>query len=200
MVEQLMASVQQIQRDRHQAGGNGAGPTQPNQPVLERPPNYHRNEPRDPIINVEAPTFDSRLDPKAFTDWIRDMLDKWNNLRQGSKPATEYVAQFEEYLMRCNIREDERMTLSRFRQGLNNNLRKELVLREVDTLDQAYTFVQNYEMVSKPSFGRRFESRNTPRPPATLPPSRPVPNTAPLLRDGKEKGILAESPGMKSTL
>ncbi|GFZ19564.1 hypothetical protein Acr_28g0002690 [Actinidia rufa] len=129
-----------------------------------------------------------------------DMLDKWNNLRQGSKPATEYVAQFEEYLMRCDIREDAKMTPSRFRQGLNDDLRKELVLREVDTLDQAYTFVQNYEMVNKPSFGRRFESRNTPRPPATLPLSRPVPNTAPLLRDGKEKGILAESPGMKSTL
>ncbi|GFY94998.1 SNOWY COTYLEDON protein [Actinidia rufa] len=222
MVEQLTASVQQIQRDRHQVGGNGAGPARPNQPVLERPPKFHRNEPRDPIINVEAPTFDGRLDPKAFTDWIRemdhffewynlsddrkvrfakmklisraklfwqsteqrrqppvtdwvemkeilrekylpqsyqgDMLDKWNNLRQGSKPATEY--------------------------GLNDDLRKELVLREVDTLDQAYTFVQNYEMVSKPSFGRRFESRNTLRPPATLPPSRPVPNTAPLLKDG----------------
>ena len=263
MVEQLTASVQQIQRDRHQAGGNGVGPAQPNQPVLERPPNYHRNEPRDPVINVEAPTFDGRLDPKAFTDWIRemdhffewynlsddrkvrfakmkligraklfwqsteqrrqppvtdwvemkeilkekylpqsyqgDMLDKWNNLRQGSKPATEYVAQFEEYLMRCNIREDERMTLSRFRHGLNDDLRKELVLREVGTLDQAYTFVQNYEMVSKPSFGRRFESRNTPRPPAILPPSRPIPTTAPLLRDGKEKGILTESPGIKST-
>ncbi|GFY95331.1 hypothetical protein Acr_10g0007160 [Actinidia rufa] len=239
MVEQLTASVQQIQRDRHQAGGNGAGPVQPNQPVLERHPNYHRNEPRDPIINVEAPTFDGRLDPKAFTDWIRemdhffewynlsddrkvrfakmklisraklfwqsteqrrqppvtdwvemkeilrekylpqsyqgDMLDKWNNLRQGSKPATEYVAQFEEYLMRCDIREDERMTLSRFRQGLNDDLRKELVLREVDTLDQAYTFVQNYEMASTQYY-------------------------TPLLRDGKEKGILAESPGMKSTL
>ncbi|GFZ18574.1 hypothetical protein Acr_27g0003130 [Actinidia rufa] len=200
MGEQLTTFVHQIQRDRHQAGDNGAGLAQPNQPVLERPPNYHRNDLRDPIINVEAPTFDSRLDPKAFTDWIRemdhffectkqrrqppvtdwvemkeilkekyfpqsyqgDMLDKWNNLRQGSKPATEYVGQFEEYLMRCNIREDERMTLSRFRHGLNDDLRKELVLQEVDTLDQAYTFVQNYEMVSKPSFGRRFESRKHP--------------------------------------
>ncbi|GFZ02409.1 hypothetical protein Acr_15g0010170 [Actinidia rufa] len=218
MVEQLTASMQQIQRDRYQVDGNGAGPARPNQPVLERPPNFHRNEPRDPIINIEAPTFDGRLDPKAFTDWIRDMLDKWNNLRQGAKPATEYVAQFEEYLMHCDIREDERMTLSHFRQGLNDDLRKELVIWEVDTLDQAYTFVQNYEMVSKPSFGRRFESQNlalfktmrwlanlaldvvsTPRPPATLPPSRPVPNTAPLLRDGKERGILAESPGMKFT-
>ncbi|GFZ18555.1 hypothetical protein Acr_27g0002940 [Actinidia rufa] len=230
MVEQLTASVQQIQRDRHQVGGNGAGPARPNQPVLERPPNFHRNEPRDPIINVEAPTFDGRLDPKAFTDWTREMdhFFEWHNLSDNRKvrfakmklisraklfwqsteqrrqpPVTDWVEMKE--ILREKIspsvlsREDERMTLSRFRQGLNDDLRKELVLREVDTLDQAYTFVQNYEMVSKPSFGRRFESRNTLRPPATLPPSRPVPNTAPLLKDGKERGILAESPGMKST-
>ncbi|GFZ15774.1 P-loop containing nucleoside triphosphate hydrolases superfamily protein [Actinidia rufa] len=128
-----------------------------------------------------------------------DLLDKWNNLRQGSKPATEYVAQFEEYLMRCNIREDERMTLSRFRHGLSDDLRKELVLREVATLDQAYAFVQNYEMVSKPSFGRRFENQNTPRPPVTLPQSKPTPATAPFPKDGNEKGILTESPRIKFT-
>ncbi|GFS29072.1 multidrug resistance-associated protein 14 [Actinidia rufa] len=93
----------------------GAGPAQPNQPVLERPPNYHRNDPRDPIINVEAPTFDGRLDPKAFTYWIFEM-------------------------------------------------------------DHFFEW-----------------------PPVPLTPSRPVPTTAPLLRDGKEKGILAESLGMKST-
>ncbi|GFS30522.1 hypothetical protein Acr_00g0012420 [Actinidia rufa] len=51
-------------------------------------------------------------------------------------------------------------------------------------------------MVNKPSFGRRFKSRSTPRPPVTLPPSRQVPTTAPLFRDGKENGILAESLGM----
>ncbi|GFY80971.1 hypothetical protein Acr_01g0007800 [Actinidia rufa] len=195
MVEQLTASVQQIQRDRHQVGGNGASPARPNQPVLERPPNFHRNEPRDLSSTLRLlPLMVAlilKLSPIGFVRWTTSL--------SGSKPATEYVAQFEEYLMRCDIREDERMTLSRFRQGLNDDLKKELVLREVDTLDQAYTFVQNYEMVSKPSFGRRFESRNTPRPPATLPPSRPVPNTAPLLKDGKERGILAESPGMKST-
>ncbi|GFY95604.1 hypothetical protein Acr_10g0009890 [Actinidia rufa] len=87
MVEQLTASVQQIQRDHHQIGGNRAGLAQPNQPVLERPPNYHRNEPRDPIINVEAPTFDGRLDPKAFTDWIREMdhFFEWYNLSNDRK-------------------------------------------------------------------------------------------------------------------
>ena len=91
-----------------------------------------------------------------------DMLNKWNYLRQGSKPITEYVVQFEEYLMRCNITEDKSMTLSHFRQFLNDDLRKELVLREVTTLDQAYTFVQNYELVSKLSFMRRFENWGTP--------------------------------------
>ncbi|GFY95681.1 hypothetical protein Acr_10g0010660 [Actinidia rufa] len=197
----------------------------------------HVSRPRqqDPVINVEAPTFDGRLDPKAFTDWIRemdhffewynlsddrkvrfakmklisraklfwqsteqrrqppvtdwvemkeilkekylpqsyqgDMLDKWNNLRQGSKPATEYVAQFEEYLMRCNIREDERMTLSRFRHA---NLALDVVLR-----------VETHPGLLLPYH------RLGPR---------PVPTTTPLLRDNKENGILAESPGMKSTL
>ncbi|GFY95544.1 AGC (cAMP-dependent, cGMP-dependent and protein kinase C) kinase family protein [Actinidia rufa] len=126
-----------------------------------------------------------------------DMLDKWNNLRQGSKPVTEYVAQFEEYLMRCNIMEDERITPSHFRHGLNDNLQKELVLQEVATLDQAYTSVQNYAMVSKPSFVRRFENRGTPRPPVPSPQSRPTPTTTLLSKDNKEKGILAEFPGMK---
>ncbi|GFZ06728.1 hypothetical protein Acr_18g0008980 [Actinidia rufa] len=205
MVEQLTASVQQIQRDRHQVGGNGAGPARPNQPVLERPPNFYRNEPRDPIINVEAPTFDGRLDPKAFTDWIREMdhFFEWHNLSDDRKvrfakmklisraklfwqsteqrrqpPVTDWVEMKE--ILREKIspsvlsREDERMTLSRFRQGLNDDLRKELVLREVDTLDQAYTFVQNYEMAS-------------------------IQYCTSFFKDGKERGILAESPGMKST-
>ncbi|GFZ04984.1 hypothetical protein Acr_17g0005560 [Actinidia rufa] len=91
------------------------------------------------------------------------------------------------------------MTLSRFRHGLSDDLRKEFVLREVATLDQAYTFVQNYEMVSKPSFGCRFENRNTPRPPVTLPQSKPTPTTTTLPKDGNGRGILTESPGMKST-
>ena len=108
------------------------------------------------------------------------MLDKWNDLCQGSKPVTEYVAQFEEYLMHCNIRKDKRMNLSRFRQGLNDDLRKELVLREVTTLEQAYTFIQNYELVSKPSFMCRFENRGTPRTHVPSPQPRSTPTNAPF--------------------
>ncbi len=46
--------------------------------------------------------------------------------------------------------EDESVTLSKFRRGLNENLRRELIVRDITTLDQAYNFVQNYELVTKP--------------------------------------------------
>ena len=51
--------------------------------------------------------------------------------------------------MRCAIREDEMMTLSRFQKGLNDDLRREVVLRGVSTLNEAYTLVQNYDLVIK---------------------------------------------------
>jgi len=41
------------------------------------------------------------------------------------------------------------MTLSRFQKGLNDYLRREVVLRGVSTLDNVYTLVQNYDLVTK---------------------------------------------------
>ena len=31
------------------------------------------------------------------------MLDEWQNLRQGSKPVSGYIAKFDEYMSRCDI-------------------------------------------------------------------------------------------------
>ena len=42
--------------------------------------------------------------------------------------------------MHCNVIEDERVTLSQFSRVLNDNLRRELILREVTTLDREYTW------------------------------------------------------------
>ncbi|GFZ18371.1 hypothetical protein Acr_27g0001100 [Actinidia rufa] len=211
MVEQLTASVRQIQRDRHQVGGNGAGPARPNQPVLEQPSNFHRNEPRDPIINVEAPTFDGRLDPKAFTDWIREMdhFFEWYNLSDDRKvrfAKMKLISRAKLFWQSTEQRRQPPITdwvemkeILREKYLPQSYQEKNLFYGKLPLLTKHTPLFKNYEMVSKPSFGRRFESRNTLRPPATLPPSKPVPNTAPLLRDGKERGILAESPGMKST-
>lgn len=63
--------------------------------------------------------------------------------------GTNYIAQFAEYKMRCAVVEDEAMTLSRFRRGLNDDLSREIVLCGITTLDHAYTMVQDYELVNK---------------------------------------------------
>jgi hypothetical protein len=58
--------------------------------------------------------------------------------------------------MRCVVVKDEAMTLSRFRRGFNDAIRKELVLRGIDTLDQAYTLVQDYELNGTPKPQKPF--------------------------------------------
>lgn len=78
-----------------------------------------------------------------------NLLDQWNTLTQGNKLVTDYVAQFDEYKMRYAVVKDVAMTLSRFRRGLNDYLRREIVLRGITTLEQAYTLVPYYELVNK---------------------------------------------------
>ena len=102
--------------------------------------------------------------------------------------------------MRWNIKEDERMTLSHFWQGLNDDLRKELVLRKVTTLEQAYTIVQNYELISKPSFIHYFENRGKPRPSVHSSQLRSTPINAPLPKENEGKSILVESLRINSRL
>ena len=82
------------------------------------------------------------------------MLDEWQNLKQGSKPVSDYIAKFDEYMSRCDIREDEGITLTLFRAGLREDLRRELILRKIYTIHDAYEMVQNYDSFSS---HKRFE-------------------------------------------
>ena len=59
------------------------------------------------------------------------------------------MAQFDKYKMRRAVKADEVMTLSRFLKDLNDDLRREVVLRGVSTLDKTYTLVQSYDFVTK---------------------------------------------------
>ncbi|XP_022849921.1 uncharacterized protein LOC111372015 [Olea europaea var. sylvestris] len=119
-----------------------------------------------------------RLEEKYLPESYRgDLLDQWNSLMQGSRPVTEYVAQFDEFRMRCQVVEDEVMTLSRF--------------RGVITLDHAYSFVRDYELVTRTSYRSRSDSRtatssaSTPSPKSILGP--PPSNTTPT-SDSKGRG------------
>ena len=66
----------------------------------------------------------------------------------------EYIAKFDEYMFRCDIREDEGMILSCFRAGLRGELQRKLILREIYTIHDAYELVQNYDSFSNQ---KRFE-------------------------------------------
>ena len=78
------------------------------------------------------------------------LLDQWQKLTQGNRPADEYIAKFDEYLMRCNVNEDPAVTLSRFRAGLRDDIQSEFFMREVYSLEQAYQLVQDYERFRRP--------------------------------------------------
>jgi len=77
------------------------------------------------------------------------LLDQWNNLRQRNKSIYEYITQFNDYMIRCAIRENEAIILRRFYKGLKDDLRREVVFQGVSTLDQAYTLVKDYKLVTK---------------------------------------------------
>jgi hypothetical protein len=51
--------------------------------------------------------------------------------------------------MRCFIRENEVITLHRFYKGLKDDLRREVVFQGISTLNQAYTLVKDYKLVTK---------------------------------------------------
>ena len=51
---------------------------------------------------------------------------------------TEYIEKFYHYLLKCGVREDPAVTLSRFRNGLQHYIKRELFMRKVNTLEHAY--------------------------------------------------------------
>ena len=85
------------------------------------------------------------------------MLDEWQNLKQGSKPVSDYIVKFDEYMSRCDVREDEVITLSHFRACLRGDLQRKLILRKIYTIHDAYEMVQNYESFSS---HKRFEANS----------------------------------------
>ncbi|KAF5470834.1 hypothetical protein F2P56_011322 [Juglans regia] len=162
----------------------------------------------DLLERRHAPPFGSweemkrRLQEKYLTQSYRgNLLDQWNALTQGNRPVTKYVTQFDKFRMRCHIVEDEAMTLSRFRQGLKDDLRRELVLRGVATLDHAYSLVRDYESVMRTPYGRRGDNRPSITPEPTLSPKSllgpPPSNVSPAW---KNKGKGPEIPRTSSRL
>jgi len=74
-------------------------------------------------------------------------MDNWHQYTQANKSAKKYVEKFDEFLIKCNTlhRESEAQILFRFKAGLRDNLRTELLARGVNELEAAYALVQDLD-------------------------------------------------------
>ena len=118
------------------------------------------------------------------------ILDQWHRLRQGNGNVTEYITKFDEVVKRCLVDEPETLTVARFRAGLQIDLKRELVLREIFNLKHAYQIARNYEgfkrrpIISKPESIRITTPNLEPEPepesePEPEPESKPEPEPEP---------------------
>ena len=88
-----------------------------------------------------------RLREKFVPDCYRPMIiDEWQHLQQGDSTVAEYIAKFDDLMIRCNVDEEPVATLARFRAGLRSEYHRELILREVTTLEKAYRYAANMEL------------------------------------------------------
>ncbi|KAK8951621.1 hypothetical protein KSP39_PZI004098 [Platanthera zijinensis] len=178
-------------------------------------------------IRLDAPSFDGRLDPKAFSDWLLDMdhyfewydmsdercvrfakmkltgqakvfwisveralgrdgyypIARWDemkerlkekylpasyrdqlfeqlqNLRQGSLTVAEYMARFDELIVRSDISEEPIATASRFKAGLRADIRRELIPHRLETVEQIFQLSLEFEQYLRSSSTRQFPPR-----------------------------------------
>ena len=98
-------------------------------------------------------------------------------MKQGTRSVSDYIATFDEYLMRCDVSEAHEVTLSRFRAGLREDIKRELFLREITDLDQAYQIALNTERFQRGPMPSRTSVPIPRHGPSQVPASRPIPNT-----------------------
>ena len=144
-----------------------------------------------------------RLQGKFVPDCYRPMIiDEWQHLQQGDSTVAEYIAKFDDLMIRCNVEEEPVAMLARFRAGLRPEFQRELILREVTTLEKAYRYAANMELYtnhaqrdnagwnilpemtstdspSSASKITRYPSHPTPRTGAPATYSLPLPSTLP---------------------
>uniref|UniRef100_A0A2N9H1I9 Reverse transcriptase n=1 Tax=Fagus sylvatica TaxID=28930 RepID=A0A2N9H1I9_FAGSY len=179
--------------------------------------NAHRDfrEPEDRMthIKIEALTFDGSLDPWVFTDWALLYWDEVtdNLIRRQEPPITDWP-EMKQHLSRNYLPPTYRSALlekwnnlrqgHRFKRGLNDDLRRELIIRGVTSLDQAYELARNCELAAKSFFVRRSDTRNTSTYPqsSSYRPPKANPASAPLGKDDKGKGIVSEPTKLGSRL
>lgn len=95
-----------------------------------------------------------KLNEKYMPSYYRDqLLDELLNHKQGISTVDVYVVKFEE-LLRSDINEEPRLTVSRFINGLRTEIKREVIVHSPDSLKDAYHKALEFEKYLQ-SFSRR---------------------------------------------
>jgi len=122
------------------------------------------------------------------THYLHDNYLKFHNLKQGTKSVEEYTREFEQLLLKCDLKEYETQTLVRYLSGLDDQISHVIKLHPYSSLDElsplAYKVEQHRKakgkgIVSKPptqSYPFQRPPNTNPIPQATPPPLPNPPN------------------------
>jgi len=86
---------------------------------------------------------DKLTDKYVPTSYLDCLLDEWRRFTQCTNSAKDYVAQFDEFLIRCSTFGTKNSTqiFSRFRADLIEKLRTELLAQGFIELEKAYALI-----------------------------------------------------------
>ena len=68
--------------------------------------------------------------------YLQDNYLSLHRLKQGSKSLEEYTREFEQLLLKCDLREDDSQTLVRYLSGLNEHIAHVVELHTYSSLDE----------------------------------------------------------------
>jgi len=71
-----------------------------------------------------------------------------HHLKQGSKSVEEYIRQFEQFLLKCDLKEDDTQTFVRYLSGLDDQIAHIIKLHPYSSLDDLPVTI--YSKIKKP--------------------------------------------------
>jgi len=83
------------------------------------------------------------------SDSLQDNYLKLHNLKQGSKSVEEYTRDFEQLLLKCDLREDDSQTFVRYLSGLDEQIAHVVELHPYASLDDLSSLAYKVEQQQK---------------------------------------------------
>jgi len=97
----------------------------------------------DKFLEFDQPMH--QLSTQDRTNFLLEQVNK-NFLEQGSLSVEEYTRGFEQLLIKCDFREDEKQTLARYLGGLDEKIAQVVKLHPYATLEELSSLAHKVEL------------------------------------------------------